>query len=79
MVINMIVFKILVNIKELGTTIDDELGEAFDKIIVFRNNVPGGPQIEILAKKGDQKINEQNVFSIKEDAVFLLQVLKLLY
>jgi len=40
--------------KRLGTTIDDALGEAFDKTAkILGIEFPGGPQIEILAKKGD--------------------------
>ena len=40
--------------KRLGTTIDDAIGEAFDKTAKLLNiEFPGGPQIEILAKKGD--------------------------
>ncbi len=40
--------------KRLGTTIDDALGEAFDKTAKLLGiEFPGGPQIEILAKKGD--------------------------
>ena len=42
--------------KRLGTTIDDALGEAFDKTAKLLGiEFPGGPQIEILAKKGDPK------------------------
>jgi len=42
------------NYKRLGTTIDDALGEAFDKTAKLLNiEFPGGPQIEILAKNGD--------------------------
>ena len=42
--------------KRLGTTIDDALGEAFDKTAkILGVEFPGGPQIEILAKKGDPK------------------------
>jgi len=42
------------NYKRLGTTIDDALGEAFDKTAKLLGiDFPGGPQIEILAKKGD--------------------------
>ena len=44
------------NYKRLGTTIDDALGEAFDKTAKLLGvEFPGGPQIEILAKKGDSK------------------------
>ena len=40
--------------KRLGTTIDDALGEAFDKTAKLLGvEFPGGPQIEILAKNGD--------------------------
>ena len=40
--------------KRLGTTIDDALGEAFDKTAKLLGvEFPGGPQIEILAEMGD--------------------------
>ncbi len=40
--------------KRLGTTIDDALGEAFDKTAKLLGvEFPGGPKIEILAQKGD--------------------------
>ena len=40
--------------RRLGTTIDDALGEAFDKTAKLLGiEFPGGPQIEILAQKGD--------------------------
>ena len=40
--------------QRLGTTIDDALGEAFDKTAKLLGvEFPGGPKIEILAKKGD--------------------------
>ena len=43
------------NYKRLGTTIDDALGEAFDKTAKLLGiEFPGGPQIEVLAEKGDQ-------------------------
>ena len=42
--------------KRLGTTIDDAIGEAFDKTAKLLGvEFPGGPKIEILAKKGDPK------------------------
>ena len=42
--------------KRIGTTIDDALGEAFDKTAkILGIEFPGGPQIEILATKGDPK------------------------
>ena len=40
--------------KRLGTTIDDALGEAFDKTAkILGIEFPGGPQIEVLAAKGN--------------------------
>ena len=41
------------NYKRLGTTVDDALGEAFDKTAKLLGiEFPGGPQIEVYAKKG---------------------------
>ena len=46
--------KKLGNYKRLGTTIDDAIGEAFDKTAKLLGiEFPGGPQIEIYATKGD--------------------------
>ena len=40
--------------QRLGTTIDDAIGEAFDKTAKLLGvGFPGGPQIEVMAKKGD--------------------------
>ena len=40
--------------KRLGTTIDDALGEAFDKTAKLLGiEFPGGPQVEVYAKKGN--------------------------
>ena len=42
--------------KRLGTTIDDAVGEAFDKTAkLIGIEFPGGPEIEKYAKKGDHK------------------------
>ena len=44
------------NYKRLGTTIDDAVGEAFDKTAKLLGiEFPGGPQIEIYALKGDSQ------------------------
>ena len=44
------------NYKRLGTTIDDALGEAFDKTAKLLGiEFPGGPMIEKMAMKGDPK------------------------
>tara|TARA_B100000029_G_scaffold312072_1_gene304573 strand:- start:12 stop:1085 length:1074 start_codon:yes stop_codon:yes gene_type:complete len=43
------------NYRRLGTTIDDALGEAFDKTAKLLGiEFPGGPRIEQWAKKGDK-------------------------
>tara|TARA_B100001123_G_C15325774_1_gene1029473 strand:- start:983 stop:2062 length:1080 start_codon:yes stop_codon:yes gene_type:complete len=43
------------NYKRLGTTIDDAVGEAFDKTAkLIGIEFPGGPKIEEYAKKGDK-------------------------
>jgi len=48
--------KDLGNYKRLGTTIDDAVGEAFDKTAkLIGIEFPGGPQIEIYASKGNPK------------------------
>ena len=68
-------FKILEKYKRLGTTIDDALGEAFDKTAKLLGvEFPGGPQIEIMAEKGRLQKNMicQNQFLIKEDVTYLL-------
>jgi N6-L-threonylcarbamoyladenine synthase len=48
--------KNLSDYKRLGTTIDDAIGETFDKTAKLLGiEFPGGPQIEVLAKKGNPK------------------------
>lgn len=40
----------------IGTTVDDAVGEAFDKVAALLNlPYPGGPEIEALAKSGDPR------------------------
>ena len=40
----------------IGTTVDDAVGEAFDKVATLLDlSYPGGPEIEQLAKSGDPK------------------------
>lgn len=44
------------NIKELGRTVDDAAGEAFDKVgKMFNLGYPGGIEIDRLAKSGNKK------------------------
>ena len=45
------------NLKVLGSTIDDAVGEAFDKVArVLGLNYPGGPNVERLAKEGNNNV-----------------------
>jgi len=42
--------------KKIGQTLDDALGEAFDKVAqMIGLNYPGGPEVEKCAKLGDEK------------------------
>ena len=44
------------NYVRLGTTVDDAMGEAFDKVAKMLSlPYPGGPQVEIAARDGDTK------------------------
>lgn len=43
------------NVEVIGSTIDDALGEAFDKVAIMLGlNYPGGPHIERLAQNGNR-------------------------
>ena len=51
--------------KQLGTTIDDALGEAFDKTAKMLDlGYPGGPSVEKFAKLGDE-----NFFKLPEPII----------
>ena len=55
------------NYKRIGTTIDDALGEAFDKTARLLNlGYPGGPKIEQYAAMGDENKFELPLPLIKE-------------
>jgi len=42
--------------KELGSTLDDAAGEAYDKVArLLRLGYPGGPLVDRLAQRGDRK------------------------
>ncbi|MDO5328623.1 MAG: tRNA (adenosine(37)-N6)-threonylcarbamoyltransferase complex transferase subunit TsaD [Coriobacteriia bacterium] len=64
--------------KTLGTTIDDAVGEAFDKVAKALNlGYPGGPIISKLAKTGDPKaINFPRAMLHSGDLKFSLSGLK---
>ena len=73
--------KNLNNYKQLGTTIDDAVGEAFDKTAKILNlGFPGGPSVEKFAKLGNKNsyILPQPIIN-REDAICLWLDLKLMY
>jgi len=54
----------------LGTTRDDAVGEAFDKVAKILNlGYPGGPIIEKIARKGDPQSIELPLVHFKEDTL----------
>jgi len=60
-----LIVKGLNNYKQIGTTIDDAVGEAFDKTAkILDLGYPGGPNIEKFAKLGDK-----NKFSLPQPII----------
>ncbi len=54
--------------KLLGTTVDDAIGEAFDKVATILGfSYPGGPLIEQLAKEGDPYKYAFNAGQVKQN------------
>lgn len=52
----------------LATTIDDAIGEAFDKVATLIGlSYPGGPKLEILAREGDPKKFPFQAGKVKKD------------
>lgn len=61
----------------LGTTIDDAIGEAFDKVArVLGLCYPGGPEIDKLAKEGEKKYNFVVSKSLKDTLNFSFSGIK---
>ena len=61
----------------LGMTLDDALGEAFDKVAKLLNiGFPGGPEIEKLAKKGEPSIELAQPLIHSNDCNFSFSGLK---
>jgi N6-L-threonylcarbamoyladenine synthase len=67
--------------EQLGTTIDDALGEAFDKVAKMLDlGYPGGPNVEKFSKLGDKIfLNYLSQLLIKQVVTYLLLVLKQQY
>ena len=62
----------------LGTTIDDALGEAFDKVAKLLGlGYPGGPQVEVKARRGDpQRFDFPRPLKGRKDCNFSFSGLK---
>lgn len=59
---NIVYFKNLYEFEVIGSTLDDSLGEAFDKVsMMLELGYPGGPYIEQLAKKGNINLKMPNI------------------
>jgi N6-L-threonylcarbamoyladenine synthase len=57
-------------LKLLGSTIDDAAGEAFDKVAaILKLPYPGGPAIEKIAKKGNPKAIKFPVSMLEKDSL----------
>ena len=62
--------------KRLGTTIDDALGEAFDKTAKMLNlGYPGGRNLEKISKLGDKKFFKLPLFNLHLSKNFYLYAL----
>jgi len=69
--------KSFLEIYQLGTTVDDAAGEAFDKVSkMLGPGYPGGPQIEKLAKEGDEFSIKFPVAELREEYNFSFSGLK---
>lgn len=63
--------------KMLGSTVDDAVGEAFDKVArVLSLPYPGGPEIDKLAKKGENNIKFTVSNSLKSTLKFSFSGIK---
>jgi len=64
--------------RRLGTTIDDALGEAFDKVAKLLGlGYPGGPQVEALARRGNpQRFDFPRPLKGRKDCNFSFSGLK---
>lgn len=59
---NIVYLKDIYNYEIIGSTLDDSLGEAFDKVaMMLELGYPGGPYIEQLALKGESNLLMPNI------------------
>lgn len=72
---------------QLGTTVDDAIGEAFDKTAKWLGldlRRSGGPAVEELALEGDSKsvmfnVSVKLVFSLEGDSFLVLLIGRIIY
>lgn len=65
------------NISLLGTTADDAVGEAFDKVArILGLGYPGGPKVDALAKLGQENIVFKTKNSLKDSLNFSFSGIK---
>ena len=61
----------------LGTTLDDAVGECYDKVArILDLGYPGGPKIDKLAKLGEKKYNFSKFSSLKDQLNFSFSGIK---
>jgi N6-L-threonylcarbamoyladenine synthase len=73
----LLIVKDFTNIIQLGTTVDDAAGEAFDKVSKMLGfGYPGGPKIQEAATKGDEKKKSFPIAKLKNKYNFSFSGLK---
>ncbi len=69
--------KSFTEIMQLGTTVDDAAGEAFDKVAkMLGYGYPGGPQIQAASKRGDENKIDFPIAGLKNEYDFSFSGLK---
>ncbi|TVQ32644.1 MAG: tRNA (adenosine(37)-N6)-threonylcarbamoyltransferase complex transferase subunit TsaD [Phycisphaeraceae bacterium] len=62
----------ILDIRRIGSTIDDAVGEAYDKVATILGlEFPGGPKLDRLAQQGDEQVHEFPVSRIAPDSLDL--------
>ncbi len=65
------------HLKLIGTTIDDAVGEAFDKVArVIGLGYPGGPKIDKMAKQGKEDIEFRHKYTLENSYNFSFSGIK---
>jgi len=60
----------VLTIQRIGSTIDDAIGEAYDKVAaILELGFPGGPRVDRLAQRGDERAHEFPISRIAPDSL----------